>query len=90
MLKNIGKISGKALIFGGPYSNYEAVRALREKTQSMNLTSHQILCTGDTVAYCAQTQETVETLREWGIHVIAGNVEIQLFNREDSCGCAFG
>lgn len=56
----------------------------------MNLIPHQVICTGDTVAYCAQPQETVAALREWGIHVIAGNVEIQLFTGEDSCGCGFG
>ena len=53
ILKNIGEINGKALIFGGPYSNDEAVRKLRQKAQSMNLAPHQVICTGDTVAYCA-------------------------------------
>jgi predicted phosphodiesterase len=90
ILKNIGEINGKALIFGGPYSNDEAVRELKETARSMNLAPHQIICTGDTVAYCARAQETVEILRDWGIHVITGNVEVQLFTGENSCGCGFG
>jgi len=90
MIKDIGKISGKVLVFGGPYSNYHAVTELQRIAENMNLRPDQVICTGDTVAYCAQPQETVHTIREWGIHVIAGNVEIQLFTRGNVCGCNVG
>jgi predicted phosphodiesterase len=40
------------------------------------------------LSFCLQ--ETLHTIRGWGIHVIAGNVEIQLFSGEDSCGCNVG
>ena len=90
MIYNLGRISGKALIFGGPYSNVQAVDELKQKADSLGLSPGQIICTGDTVAYCARPQQTVDLIRDWGIHVIAGNVEIQLSSGEDSCGCGFG
>jgi len=90
MVKDIGEISGKALIFGGPYSNYYAVAEIQRIAENMNLKPDQIICTGDTVAYCAQPQETLSAIRDWGIHVIAGNVEIQLFTGENACGCNVG
>jgi predicted phosphodiesterase len=77
------------LFFGGPYGNFQALTALRSIAEGLGLSPSSIVCTGDTVAYCAQPSETVETIREWGIHVIAGNVEIQLANDAGDCGCNF-
>lgn len=48
-----------------------------------------IICTGDVVGYCAQPNECLSLIKKWGIHLIAGNVELQLANDEDACGCDF-
>jgi predicted phosphodiesterase len=77
------------LFFGGPYSNLQALTALREIAEELALPPSSIICTGDTVAYCAQPGETVEAIREWGIQVVAGNVEQQLANDAGDCGCNF-
>ena len=87
--KDIGQLSGKVLIFGGAYSNLQALEALREVATSEGISPNNTICTGDVVAYCAQPEETVQTMRDWGVHCILGNVEIQLRDDKDDCGCDF-
>jgi predicted phosphodiesterase len=77
------------LFFGGPYGNLQALTALRAITEGLGLPPSSIVCTGDTVAYCAQPYETVEEIRRWGVQVAAGNVELQLANDAGDCGCNF-
>jgi predicted phosphodiesterase len=77
------------LFFGGPYGNLQAMTALRSIADGMRLPPSSIICTGDTVAYCAQPSETIEAIRSWGIQVVAGNVELQLANDAGDCGCNF-
>jgi predicted phosphodiesterase len=77
------------LFFGGPYGNLQALTALRAIAEYLRLPPSSIICTGDTVAYCAQPTETVEAIRSWGIQVVAGNVELQLANDAGDCGCNF-
>ena len=77
------------LFFGGPYSNFEATRALRERAQPLSIEPSRIVCTGDIVAYCAEPAETVELIRDWGVHVIMGNCEESLAASEADCGCGF-
>ena len=77
------------LFFGGPYGNLQALTALRSIAEDLGLPPSSIVCTGDTVAYCAQPNETVEAIRSWGVQVIAGNVELQLANDAGDCGCNF-
>lgn len=84
------KINGsKLLIFGGVYSNFQALEVLHEWAQEHDFTSDQIVCTGDVVGYCAQPQECVDLVKKWDVHCIAGNVEIQLRNGDEDCGCNF-
>lgn len=66
------------LFFGGSYSNIHALNALKKEAEKLNVLSNNIYHTGDVVGYCASPNETVNAVREWGINVIAGNVEIQL------------
>lgn len=88
-IKNIGKLHGKILVFGGVYSNLQALEAIKDLALAEGITPENIICTGDVVAYCAQPKECVQIIKDWGIHCIAGNVELNLVNNVDDCGCNF-
>ncbi|MBN0989597.1 metallophosphoesterase family protein [Amphritea pacifica] len=77
------------LIFGGPYSNLQATRAIRQVADKLGIAAHNILCTGDLVAYCAEPDQTVDLIRKWGIGVVAGNCEESVGNGAEDCGCGF-
>ncbi len=87
--KNIGQINGKLLIFGGVYSNLQALEAIQKIAQKEAIPPRNIICTGDIVAYCAQPEACIQVIRDWDIHSILGNVEIQLRDNLDDCGCNF-
>lgn len=87
--KDIGTIEGKLLVFGGVYSNLQALEALKKVADQYGFAPGSIICTGDVVGYCAQPEESVQLIKNWGIHCIAGNVEIQLRERQEDCGCDF-
>ena len=89
LLKNIGNLTGKLLVFGGVYSNLQALEQLKKIAAEWGIPPDNIICTGDVVGYCAQPEACVEIIKKWGIQVIAGNVEIQLRNGEEDCGCNF-
>lgn len=88
-VEDLGVLNGRILVFGGVYSNLQALETLIKIAEELNIPPSNIICTGDIVGYCAQPEECVQRIRHWGIHNIAGNVEIQLRNREDDCGCNF-
>lgn len=77
------------LVFGGPYSNLPATRAMHAKAEAEGIASHNIICTGDVVAYGAEPEQTAALIRAWGVHTIAGNCEEQLAGDADDCGCGF-
>ncbi|MEO0620370.1 MAG: metallophosphoesterase family protein [Pseudomonadota bacterium] len=80
----------RLVVFGGAYSNRHATGAMRAVCERAGVPPKHVICTGDVVAYGAHPQETVDAVRDWGIHVIAGNCEQQLGVRADSCACGFG
>lgn len=86
---NIGTLTGKLLIFGGAYSNLQAVEALRQVARQEGIDPTRVLCTGDSVGYCADPEAVVQVLKEWGIRSIAGNVEVNLRDKVANCGCNF-
>lgn len=88
-VKNIGILKGKVLVFGGVYSNLQALKSIKNLAIANEILSENIVCTGDIVAYCAQPKECVQLIKDWGIHSIAGNVELNLVNDIDDCGCNF-
>lgn len=88
-INNIGQLSGKILLFGGIYSNLQALEALITVAESENIPPENCICTGDIVGYCAQPEETIQRFKKWNAKSILGNVEIQLKNDEDDCGCDF-
>jgi predicted phosphodiesterase len=88
-VKHIGTLEGKVLLFGGVYSNLEALRAMRVWAEQQSIPSHNIICTGDIVGYCAEPEQCLQLTKEWGIYTIAGNVELNLVDNAEDCGCDF-
>ncbi|WP_298836105.1 metallophosphoesterase family protein [uncultured Roseobacter sp.] len=89
MLQDLGTLDGAVLVFGGPYSNIDALQALMSEAEAAGIGSGHMVCTGDTVAYCAAPRESVALLRDKNICVVAGNCEKQLAAGADTCGCGF-
>lgn len=85
----IGEIDQEMLVFGGPYSNLAATSAMRQRASESGIAADRVICTGDLVAYCAEPAETLELIRDWGIHVVMGNCEEALAFGEPDCGCGF-
>lgn len=88
-IKHIGTKSGKLLLFGGVYSNLQALEQLISIAKEEGITPENCICTGDITGYCAQPEETITTFKNWGALSIAGNVELQLANDSEDCGCDF-
>jgi len=81
--------SAPVLVFGGPYSNLAATRAVRARAGELGIPPHHVICTGDVVAYCAEPDETARLVRDWGCRVVQGNCEQQLAACAEDCGCGF-
>ncbi|MDO6595389.1 metallophosphoesterase family protein [Oceanihabitans sp. 2_MG-2023] len=88
-IKHIGTLNGKVLLFGGIYSNLQALEALKAVAEQKGIVPENCICTGDIVGYCAEPEETVQLLKLWKAKSILGNVEIQLTEGEADCGCDF-
>lgn len=88
-IAHIGTKTGKLLLFGGVYSNLQALEQLIAIAKAAGIPSENCICTGDITGYCGQPEETVQAFREWGALSIAGNVELQLANDSEDCGCDF-
>ena len=86
---NLATVESPLLIFGGCYSNLQATQALQQWAKENHFRPEQCICTGDIVAYCGNPYETVELIRDWGVHCIQGNVEQSLAAKADDCGCGF-
>jgi predicted phosphodiesterase len=88
-IEHIGILSGKVLLFGGVYSNLQALEKLISIAEYENISPENCICTGDIVGYCAQPEETIQLFKQWNARSIAGNVEIQLREGAEDCGCDF-
>lgn len=86
---DLGEITAPLLVFGGPYSNLEATRAMLDIARTRGIPAEHTICTGDVVAYCANPLETISEIRQSGIHVVMGNCEESLGFQLDDCGCGF-
>ncbi|MEH6406960.1 MAG: metallophosphoesterase, partial [Leeuwenhoekiella sp.] len=53
-IENIGQLSGKVLLFGGVYSNLQALEKLKNIAENLGILPENCLSTGDIVGYCAQ------------------------------------
>lgn len=86
---DIGKKTGTLLLFGGVYSNLQALEKLIAIAEMEHIPPENCICTGDITGYCAQPEETVQLFRKWGALSISGNVELQLASDSEDCGCEF-
>ncbi|MET4107588.1 metallophosphoesterase family protein [Hymenobacter sp. UYP22] len=89
MPTDLGPRNGRLLVFGGPYSNLQALETLRDIADQLQIPAGNIICTGDIVGYCAQPEAAVQFVKAWGVHAIQGNVEQNIIRGEDDCGCNF-
>jgi predicted phosphodiesterase len=87
---SLGQLEGRVLLFGGPYSNLQALQAMRTVAAELAIPPQSVICNGDVVAYCGEPEACVESLRDWGCHVLMGNCEESLAAGADDCGCGFG
>ncbi len=83
------KPDGPVLIFDGPYSNLQATEALFREAEKLCIPSGNMICAGDTVAYCGSPQETADLLRGSGVMVIQGNCEASVGEDLADCGCGY-
>ena len=82
-------LTGKALLFGGVYSNLQALQALFTAARHHGIPPERMLCTGDIVAYGADPVPCLALIREAGIPTVMGNCEEQLAEGAADCGCGF-
>ena len=87
--KDIGQLKERILVFGGVYSNFQALEKMRKIAEAEQIPPSNIICTGDIVGYCAEPDKCLQAIKNWGIHSILGNVEIQLRDDAADCGCNF-
>jgi predicted phosphodiesterase len=88
-LLDLGSIDDPLIVFGGPYGNLQATRAMLSEAAALSIPVTRVICNGDLVAYCAQPAETVELVRSSGIRIIQGNCEQSLVQGGMDCACGF-
>ncbi|MEO0912289.1 MAG: metallophosphoesterase family protein [Pseudomonadota bacterium] len=88
-LLDLGTLDGPVLLFGGVYSNLQALEALLARAAEMGVPPARMICTGDLVAYCADPAAVLERVRMLGLAVAQGNCEAQLAAGAAECGCGF-
>lgn len=86
---DLGAQRERLLVFGGPYGNLAATRAMRERALELEIPPARVICSGDLVAYCGEPAQTLDLVRDWGIHAVMGNCEEALGFNEPDCGCGF-
>ncbi len=86
---HLGVLDGPVLIFGGPYSNLEATKAVLAQAEKLGVPRERTICTGDVVAYCAAPLECVEIIADAKLPVVMGNCEQSLGAGLGDCGCGF-
>jgi predicted phosphodiesterase len=86
---DLGRRDGPLLVFGGPYGNAEATRALFGRAAMHGIAPADMICTGDVVAYCADAEATARLVAGSGVATVMGNCEESLGTGRDDCGCGF-
>ena len=89
-ITDLGHLDGEVLLFGGVYSNAQALTALRRAADAHGIPTSKRICTGDIAGYCADTAAVMEQMVGDTLGVrVAGNVEKQLAAGQEDCGCGF-
>ena len=83
------RMNGPVLVFGGPYSNLEATRAVLAEARRRAIPRERVICTGDIVAYAADAVATTAAVREAGIWAVMGNCEESLAAGAEDCACGY-
>ena len=83
-VQDFGRFDDEVTLFGGPYSNAQALEALIGV-----LGDRPAICTGDVVGYCADPARTVDLMQQTSWPLIAGNCERQIAENAADCGCGF-
>ena len=81
---DLGGIEGEIVLAGGILSNRPALDAFEGA-----VTGRPVLLTGDTAGYGADPAGCLARVRDLGWPGIAGNVERQLAEDAEGCGCGF-
>lgn len=82
-------MKNRILLFGGVYSNLQALEKMKEIADREGFSPSDVICNGDVVGYCAQPEECIQMIKKWDIKCITGNVELQLREGLEDCGCDF-
>jgi uncharacterized radical SAM superfamily Fe-S cluster-containing enzyme len=85
----VRSFEGPVLVFGGVYSNAQALDALFAFAQARGIASRNWICTGDVIAYGADARLCLDRLRAADTLMIAGNCEEGLATGAQDCGCGF-
>lgn len=88
-MTQVMRLDGPMLVFGGPYSNLQATRAMLAEAAARAIPPERVLCTGDVVAYGADAAATCDLVMRSGMAVLAGNCEQRLAADAPDCGCGF-
>ncbi len=74
-------------VFGGPYSNPYALRALLDDARSRGC--ERIFCLGDLGGFGAEPNALWPLLVDGGVECIAGNYDIAIGRGDEDCGCGY-
>ena len=86
---DLGVFDKPVLVFGGPYSNIQALDALLAEATRLRIDADHMICTGDVVAYCGDPEATTQRMIDAGIATVKGNCEVSFGEAQDDCGCGF-
>lgn len=74
-------------MFGGPYSNPYALRALLDDARRRDC--QRVFCLGDLGGFGAEPEAIWPLLRDGGVECIAGNYDVAIGRGDDDCGCGY-
>lgn len=74
-IRELGRVSGRMLLFGAPYANLFAMEALFEAMVDLRVSRRAMLCTGDVMGIGAAPAATYEMLREAGVPIVKGDCD---------------
>jgi predicted phosphodiesterase len=88
--EDLGEFDSPVLLFGGVYSNLEALEAvLTLAKDQLQIPPERVIHTGDVVAYCANPVQATDLLISSGFHCLMGNCEESIAMGSQDCGCGF-